>query len=162
MPSQQHYTWHTVGRDLRQITVRSHHARNTLLTTGHLDLQPPGGVELGGGQRGAVCCFKVSHVLPRLERKKKDSGHGGGIDNERCGREMNKKCTTLYILGSSTNVSRPLKASHSRTYPGTQSISCNWWQCCCLLNDFNKLSAAKYITAVNQRAQVSRLLWRQL
>lgn len=90
--------------------MHSHHARNTLfwpqaihiltacfLSSIHLPLQSPGWVELRGGERSAVCRFKVSHVLPCLgERKDRD---GGGMENE-VWEGDEQKVQNLITLGS--------------------------------------------------------------
>lgn len=52
-------------------------------------------MELDGGERSAVCCFEVSHVLSCLERKKKTAGM-----EEECGmRGAEQKVQNLIILG---------------------------------------------------------------
>lgn len=52
--------------------------------------------EAGRGVQCVVSKFRM--YFRALERgnkeKKKDSRDGGGIENERCGRAMNKKCRT--------------------------------------------------------------------
>lgn len=94
MPPQQQYTWQQIclGKNSgNKITViHSHHARSPLwpqvtqnlcclFPVNHpsffpffLSLQSPGLVELGGGERSAVCCLKVSHVLPRLRQRERE------------------------------------------------------------------------------------------
>lgn len=54
-------------------------------------------MELGGGEGSAVCCFKVSHVLPCLGEWKKDSGDGGGIDMSGVGGQYTKSVGLDYI-----------------------------------------------------------------
>lgn len=57
-------------------------------------------MELGGGERSAVRRFKVSHVLPRLEKKeKKKSRDGGGMENE-VWEGNEQKVQNLIILAS--------------------------------------------------------------
>lgn len=92
-------------------------------------LQSPGWVELWGRERSAVCTFKVSHVLPCLGDKKKKRRDGGGMENERCGRQWIKSAELDYISfilsGSVPYKSLPsLKGLHGRRIKSnSESIS---------------------------------------